>query len=341
MATTYKDWSGKTYSPSQVEKVGSSYYVKGTSINVSPASSSGGTSTSTTKSTTTSTTSKTSGATTKSTPSIFTPYSSALIGAVASALPAALSAASALTKPTGGGGGGGGSSSKIPDFPGPIYSDTPGSPYFKDIDIGGGGGGGGGGSSGGSLSPLAVAGYYWGQGYYPGRSSSDSAIVKAMQDRIKQLEMQNQQLMMQQFMPPQINFPQMTQITPPVTPPPKVEEAPKVEIPATQQEQVGAKSELPQTAAGFVAPGTALPAVPTVESLFDVYKQVFGRGGEQERAYLASPQFQGILQSGNVPMWMSADPLWRLYLIRIGVLNPNRDTARERAIQDRLSGAAG
>lgn len=36
---TYKSMGGTSYSGSQVEKVGSSYYVKGTSINVSPASS--------------------------------------------------------------------------------------------------------------------------------------------------------------------------------------------------------------------------------------------------------------------------------------------------------------
>lgn len=40
---TFKDWSGKTYSDKDVEKVGSNYYVRNTSINVAPVSSSGAT----------------------------------------------------------------------------------------------------------------------------------------------------------------------------------------------------------------------------------------------------------------------------------------------------------
>ena len=50
--SSYKSSSGKTYSSSQVEKVGSTYYVKGTSIPVTATSGGGGTKTSTPKVTT-------------------------------------------------------------------------------------------------------------------------------------------------------------------------------------------------------------------------------------------------------------------------------------------------
>lgn len=86
------------------------------------------------------------------------------------------------------------------------------------------------------------------------------------------------------------------------------------------QPQEQPKSALPSTPGGFVQQAAALPYLPSVDKLYDLYKQVFGKEDEGIKAYLASPQFQGILSGGAVPMWMQADPLWRLYLARLGVL---------------------
>jgi hypothetical protein len=70
-----------------------------------------------------------------------------------------------------------------------------------------------------------------------------------------------------------------------------------------------------------------------VDELYNIYKQVVG--GEENpaiREYLASPQFQSVL-GGNIPMWMSADPIWRLYLMRLGLLGSNTNEARINALR--------
>jgi hypothetical protein len=73
---------------------------------------------------------------------------------------------------------------------------------------------------------------------------------------------------------------------------------------------------------GFQYAGQAQTALPTADSLYALYKRISGgQDNEGMRQYLASPEFQAILQSGQVPMWMASDPVWRLYLMRLGVLN--------------------
>lgn len=103
--------------------------------------------------------------------------------------------------------------------------------------------------------------------------------------------------------------------------PPKLQDITPAEDIKAAQPQEQPKDVLPRTAGGFVQPYAPLPYLPSVDRLFDLYEQVFGKKpDEQVRAYLTGPQFQGVLQGGTVPMWMSSDPLWRLYLARLGVL---------------------
>lgn len=68
----------------------------------------------------------------------------------------------------------------------------------------------------------------------------------------------------------------------------------------------------------FTAPTVAMPSV---DKLYQTYQEVFGRQDQGARDYLNSPQFQGMWQSGNIPLWMLSDPLWRNYLVKIGLLN--------------------
>ena len=65
---------------------------------------------------------------------------------------------------------------------------------------------------------------------------------------------------------------------------------------------------------------------------------ITGEENPQLKEYFASPQFQSIL-SGNVPMWMSADPVWRLYLTRLGLLGSGEtNVQRMGALWRRLGG---
>jgi len=72
-SSSYKSSGGKTYSPSEVEKVGNTYYVKGTSIPVSVASVSGGGTTTSTPKVTTPTTSTYSSSYNATKPTVTTP----------------------------------------------------------------------------------------------------------------------------------------------------------------------------------------------------------------------------------------------------------------------------
>lgn len=148
-------------------------------------------------------------------------------------------------------------------------------------------------------------------------------LLEAIQRKMAQLEQQSAY-----FQIPQIEFPEFPQIKLPApTPPPKIEAEPKVEgVQPAPAPPEPASEKLPEGVrrgqAGFerlVAPVRA----PDVDKLLEIYEEVFGpvegRQEEYVRQYLGSPHFQRIL-GGAVPMWMETDPLWRLYLHRLGLL---------------------
>ncbi len=60
--------------------------------------------------------------------------------------------------------------------------------------------------------------------------------------------------------------------------------------------------------------------MPSVDQLYKTYTDMAGEN-QGMRDYLASPQFQGLWQSGNIPYWMLSDPVWRNYLVKVGLLN--------------------
>jgi hypothetical protein len=73
--------------------------------------------------------------------------------------------------------------------------------------------------------------------------------------------------------------------------------------------------------------------------LLEIWREVGGTSLVPERefrAWLEHPQGQRVL-AGRIPMWMAADPIYRLWLMRAGLLRPE-ETARERAIRERLGG---
>jgi hypothetical protein len=113
-----------------------------------------------------------------------------------------------------------------------------------------------------------------------------------------------------------------------VPPPPKVEAEPKHETIAPEEAPKAPEEHLPKGmsragAGGFMMEAPLAAVAPSVEDLLAQYEAVFGpqegRAREYAREYLASPYFQRVL-GGAVPMWMQADPLWRLYLHRLGLL---------------------
>ncbi|WP_169802208.1 hypothetical protein [Neomoorella mulderi] len=140
------------------------------------------------------------------------------------------------------------------------------------------------------------------------------------------------------------------QVTPPpkleVTSPPtpvKIEQPPKIEVPAGQKpaETSGPAQDVQEKGPGGFVEQVALPtaAVPSVDELYRIYKEVTGGKESPEiREYLASPQFQSVL-GGKVPMWMSADPVWRLYLMRLGYLPGRGNRARMDALRERVQQA--
>jgi len=109
-------------------------------------------------------------------------------------------------------------------------------------------------------------------------------------------------------------------------------------VPATVKENA-----LSSNASGFQVPTTTpVGSLPSVDKLYDIYKKITGgQDNPQMQQYLASPEFQGILQSGQIPMWMSADPIWRAYFKQLGFGAPDVATARQRAIQKLLDSMNG
>lgn len=146
-----------------------------------------------------------------------------------------------------------------------------------------------------------------------------------------------------QWTPPQLPPLPKLEVTPPPTPV-KIEQPPKVEVPAgqPQPETSGPTQDVQEKGPGGFVEQVAPPTVaaPSVDELYRIYKEVTGgKENEAVRQYLASPQFQSVL-GGRVPMWMSADPVWRLYLIRLGYLPRSQsDQARLNALQERVQQA--
>jgi len=108
----------------------------------------------------------------------------------------------------------------------------------------------------------------------------------------------------------------------PIQETPKLQDiTPAEDVAAAQPAQEQTASALPRTASGFVQQYVGVPYLPSVDKLFDIYQQVFGKSAdEQTQQYLVGPQFQGVLRGGVVPLWMISDPQWRLYLAKLGVL---------------------
>ena len=108
----------------------------------------------------------------------------------------------------------------------------------------------------------------------------------------------------------------------PIQETPKLQDiTPAEDVAAAQPAPEQPASALPRTASGFVQQYVGVPYLPSVDKLFDIYQQVFGKSAdEQTQQYLVGPQFQGVLRGGAIPLWMSSDPLWRLYLAKLGVL---------------------
>lgn len=167
-----------------------------------------------------------------------------------------------------------------------------------------------------------------------------NSIVEQAQRTIDAVTQQNQAL--QQTVSDLLN--QLAQVRQGVqTPsmPVSITQPPQVEVPAGTEPQApggqeGLQQDLLQKGpSGFTVRAeqpTTLTA-PSVDELYNIYKQVVG--GEENpaiREYLASPQFQSVL-GGNIPMWMSADPIWRLYLMRLGLLGSNTNEARINALR--------
>ncbi|WP_231115224.1 hypothetical protein [Neomoorella thermoacetica] len=145
-----------------------------------------------------------------------------------------------------------------------------------------------------------------------------------------------------QWTPPQLPPLPKLEVTPPPTPV-KIEQPPKIEVPVEQkpaETPAPAQEQMQQGPGGFVEQVTPLATAPSVDDLYKLYKEITGGKESPEiREYLASPQFQSVL-SGRVPMWMSADPIWRLYLMRLGYLPRSQsDQARLNALQERVQQA--
>ncbi|BCV23294.1 hypothetical protein [Gelria sp. Kuro-4] len=142
-----------------------------------------------------------------------------------------------------------------------------------------------------------------------------------------------------------IELPKLPEL--PSVPPAVITQPPQVEVPAgtTPETQapppVEEKDRLSKGPGGFVERITPLANVPSVEELYNLYKDVTGQESEAVKQYLGSQQFQGVL-GGAIPLWMRNDPVWRLYLTRLGYdLTGSADTlkrSRQEAIRRRLAG---
>lgn len=306
MAQLYKDVYGRTYSPDQVEKVGGSYYVAGTSINVSPVSSSSGSK----SSSTTTSASKSSSSSSSTTTLASKPSSSGSSGGTVSPeeVEAELGMGGMLMPQTqvryGGASGGG---YYVPTETGWTKTSTPPQSWTAPYEA------------------AKKSAEYWQT--TPEAYAARNAYINALLDRIKQLESQ-----LTNWQPPSIPSPKdwlspslPTPATQTPTPPPTVETAPQVEnVPAaatpqaTPQQTTALPAGVSQGAGGFTYQATTPPILPTVDKLLETYRRVFGKADQDVQQYLQSPEFQTVLR-GNVPMWMEADPLWRRYLQMLGI----------------------
>lgn len=124
---------------------------------------------------------------------------------------------------------------------------------------------------------------------------------------------------------PEFGFPEFPQFQMPTpTPPPSVGPEPVVgpEVKPVEPPAERLPAGVRRGQAGFEAAATPVVA-PSVDDLLAQYESVFGpqegRAREYAQEYLTSPYF-GRVMGGAVPFWMQADPLWRLYLHRLGLL---------------------
>ncbi len=90
--------------------------------------------------------------------------------------------------------------------------------------------------------------------------------------------------------------------------------APAPQTTTPTQQRVGGPSGFTEQ---YDVPTTPMPSV---DQLYKTYTDIAGEN-QGMRDYLASPQFQAILQSGNIPLWMISDPIWRSLLVKTGRLN--------------------
>lgn len=322
MAQFYKDVYGRTYSPSQVEKVGGSYYVAGTSINVSPVSSSSGsksssTTTSASKSSSSSSSAKPAGTTSSTTSSTSSKSSSSGSKTVYSSTispeqiigydpnwfinlpPEIQQKANAERQKVG--------ATPLPTDRPLTYEESGGGTILPSR------------SSLSSSTQQAISSAEQ-QAFAPYiQQQQQQQLIDALQARIKQLE--NQLTNWQSFSLPSPTDWVSPSLPTTQTPPPTVETAPQVEnVPATAapQQTTALPAGVSQGAGGFTYQATAPPVLPTVDKLLETYRQVFGKADQDVQQYLQSPEFQTVLR-GNVPMWMEADPLWRRYLQLLGI----------------------
>ncbi len=294
MATQYRDMTGKTYSPSQVEKVGSVYYVTGTSIPVGPVDSSSGSEDTSTASS--------AGSRSYSSASSKTSSSSSSGGTVSPEKVEAELGMGGMLMPEmqvayGGAPSGG---YYVPTKTGWTKTSTPPQSWTAPYE------------------EARRQAEYWQT--TPEAYTARNAMIDALQARIRQLE--NQLTNWQSSFLPSPTVWQSSSL-PTQTPVslPTVETAPQVEnVPAAAAPQQAAPlpAGVSQGAAGFSYQASTPPVLPTIDKLLETYRQVFGRSDQDVQQYLQSPEFQSVLR-GNVPMWMEADPLWRRYLQMLGI----------------------
>ncbi len=208
---------------------------------------------------------------------------------------------------------------------------------------------GGGASAGGYLNPPQDYAfnpeYIRGSSFYSGMNDYQTAAInKILRDRLNQMQtppaLQNPWAQLggsnpwANWQPPQINLPS-------VPPPPTLTTQPAPETISNTPEVEGVTSapppvttpteKLPKGTSGFLLIGgtPVSGTLPTAEDLYNIYKRTIGENAAV-KDYLNTPQFRGILSSGNVPLWMASDPTWQVYLRQLGVLS---DAIRERLAQ--------
>lgn len=117
---------------------------------------------------------------------------------------------------------------------------------------------------------------------------------------------------------------------------------PTVETTTEEEATNTADNTVPYSAAGFLEQANKAPdyILPSAEKLLNTFKEIYGTDLSQDmQEYLQSPEFQGVLQSGRVPWHMAADPITRLALMRLGLLQPATDQSRMEALREALAKA--